>query len=181
MVPATENKQMAGVMLVATSQRVLSAAAETLSDLGLKHTPDEILGRTTVKPVKNTNVLAVEVTLENPEEAKIAADVIAAEFQRAYTDMHVVPAKQAREFLEAFVETALSAMNRANESLYRYRRTHRQPGVKLAQLETEAQAATEDYLTVRRKLLEATVEEQRLKTTCALRIIDRAVIFPVKP
>ncbi|MHB9035837.1 MAG: GumC family protein [Armatimonadota bacterium] len=107
---------------IATSQRVLTNAAETLRDLNLSFTPADILDKTSVQPVKDTNILAVEVTLENPQEAKVAADVIAAEFKRAYTEINNSAVKQSREFIEAQLETTRKAMVRAQEALKEYKK-----------------------------------------------------------
>jgi len=106
---------------IATSQRVLGAAAETLQDLDLNYSTKDILGKTTVQPVKATNILAVEVTLGNPGEAKIAADVVASEFKRAYAEINNSAVKQSREFIEEQLDTTRKAMIKAQEALRDYK------------------------------------------------------------
>ena len=69
---------------LARSSRVLSNTAQTLSELGMKFAPQEVLSNTSVTPVRDTNILAIEVTLPDPKEAKVAADVLAAETKKEY-------------------------------------------------------------------------------------------------
>lgn len=106
---------------IATSQRVLSNAAETLKDMNLSYTPEQILSRTSVQPVKDTNILAIEVTMENPQEAKVAADVIANEFKNVYADINNSAVRQSREFIEEQLETTRKAMVKAQTSLKDYK------------------------------------------------------------
>ena len=73
---------------LATSSAVLSNVARTLSDLGMEFTPQEVLSGTSVTPVRDTNILAIEVTLPDAKEAKVAADVIAAEMKKEYADRY---------------------------------------------------------------------------------------------
>ena len=174
-----DSNRLATLAEIATSGRVMGAAARVFADFGLDKT--QILGSVTARAVKDTSILAIEVTWPNPQEAKLAADVIATEFKRAYAEIYTASARQTRAFLEAALETVLRGMKGANESLYQYKKTHKKRDVKLVQLETEARVATEDYLMLRRKLREATIDEQRLKNTCAMRTIDPAVVFPVRP
>ncbi|MCL5103227.1 MAG: polysaccharide biosynthesis tyrosine autokinase [Armatimonadetes bacterium] len=105
---------------IAVSQKVMGNAAETLSDLNLSFSPQEILGHTSVQPVKDSNILAVEVTLPNPDEAKIAADVIAAEFRKAYSELNNSEVRQSREFIEAQLLTTRLAMVKAQNALRQF-------------------------------------------------------------
>lgn len=73
---------------LATSQAVFSNAAQTLDDLGMKSTVDRALSGTSVTPVQDTNILAIEVTTPDLKEAMIAADVIAAEIKKEYVRQH---------------------------------------------------------------------------------------------
>lgn len=75
---------MGNLANLARSQRVLSNAASTLNDLGMKYSPEQILGATSIEPVKDTSILAIEVTLPDAKEAKVAADVITAAFKQEY-------------------------------------------------------------------------------------------------
>lgn len=102
---------------IATSQRVMQNAAMTLDDLGRKFTADEILRRTSIAPVRDTNIMAVEVTLPDPNEAKIAADVVAAEFRRVYGEINNAAVKQSREFIEAQLEQTRKDMTKAQNEL----------------------------------------------------------------
>lgn len=78
---------------LAASQRVLTNAATTLNDLGMKFTPAEVLGATQIAPVRDTNILAIEVTLPDAKEAKVAADVIAAELKKEYSRLNSTPGR----------------------------------------------------------------------------------------
>ena len=78
-----------------TSQLVISNAAQTLWDLGLKYSPEQILASAEVIPVKDTSMIAIEVTLPDPNEAKVAADVIASEAKNAYASSHSGPTEPA--------------------------------------------------------------------------------------
>ena len=139
---------------IATSQRVLGAAADTLRDLNLNYTSEEILGKTLVQPVKDTNILAIEVTLENRDDAKIAADVVAAEFKRVYAEINNSAVKQSREFIEAQLETTRKAMIKAQEALRDYKQKNEivaidQQGAaavqRLTQAKVELNNAQADY------------------------------------
>jgi len=102
---------------IATSQRVMSNAAQTLQDIGFTLPAGEILRKTKVQPVRDTNILAVEVTLDNPKDAKIAADVVAAEFKKVYNDLNNAAVRQSREFIQAQLETTRVAMVKAQNAV----------------------------------------------------------------
>ena len=106
---------------LATSQRVLSNAVQTLSDLGIKFSGDEIGNHTSVQPVRDTNILAVEVTLPDPNEAKVAADVIASEFKKAYGELNNDAVRQSREFIESEIETTRNAMVKSQNALKKFK------------------------------------------------------------
>lgn len=106
---------------IATSNKVIVNAAQTLSDLGLRYEPQEIFQHTSVQPVRDTNILAIEVTLPDPEEAKIAADVIAAEFKKVYADLNTQAVTQSREFIAAQIEATRQAMVKAQNALRDYK------------------------------------------------------------
>ena len=121
---------------IATSQRVLKDAAATLSDLGLKFTADEILRRTSVQPVRDTNILAIEVTLPDGREAKVAADVMADEFKKIYGELNNAAVSQSREFIEEQIATTKQAMVRAQDALRKFKE---EQGIVL--LDAQSQAA----------------------------------------
>lgn len=128
--------QLSNLATIATSQRVLSASAETLSDYGLKYSPEQILASTVVQPERDTNILAVEVTLPSGKEAKIAADVIAGEFKQAYGELNNAAVRQSREFIEAQLDTTRKAMAEAQEALKNYKEANQ-----IAQLDYQTQSA----------------------------------------
>lgn len=106
---------------IASSQRVLQSARMTLEDLDLKLTADEILGRTNISPQRDTNILQIEVTLPNPEDAKIAADVIAAEFKKVYGEINNSALRESREFIEEQLETTRQEMVKAQDRLRKFK------------------------------------------------------------
>lgn len=163
---------------IATSQRVLSNTAATLSDLGMKSTPVEILSATAVIPVRNTGILAIEVTLPNAPEAKVAADVLAAEFKKVYEDMRNAPISNRREFLEAQVTGAAGEVRKAFKALASYKRAHprRQDDPELAILEVDAQTARDHYASVKKQLGDARMAEQYTKTDRELVTLDPAFV-----
>lgn len=113
--------QLSNLGNLATSQRVLSNAAQTLADLGMNYTPQQVLAATSVTPVRDTNILAIEVMLPDAKSAKVAADVIAAEFKKVYADLHNASVSQSREFIEAQIEVTRAAMIRAQDAVKRYK------------------------------------------------------------
>lgn len=113
--------QLSNLSNIATSQKVLLNAAQTLADLGMKFKPEQILGATNVTPVRDTNILAIEVTLPDAKEAKVAADVIAAEFKKVYAELNNAAVSQSREFIEAQIKTTREAMVKAQNALMRYK------------------------------------------------------------
>lgn len=106
---------------IATSQKVLQNAAETLGDLNIQTTPLEILQATKVQPVRDTNILAVEVTLQNPEEAKVAADVLSAEFKKVYAELNNEAVRQSKEFIEAQIGLTKRKMLKAQDDLRKFK------------------------------------------------------------
>ncbi|MEN6583103.1 MAG: polysaccharide biosynthesis tyrosine autokinase [Armatimonadota bacterium] len=123
---------------IATSQKVLQDSAETLGDLNLNFTADEILAHTNVQPVKDTNILAIEVTLPRPGDAKVAADVIAAEFKKVYGELNNASVRQSREFIEAQLTTTRAAMVAAQNAVKKYKE---QNGI--VQLDQQSSAAVD--------------------------------------
>ncbi len=115
------NLRLSNLGSIASSQRVMQNASLTLADLGMKFTPGEILSHTNVSPVRDTSQLAIEVTLPEQNEAKIAADVIAAEFKKVYGDLSNSAVRQSREFIEAQLETTRKAMVKAQNELSRFK------------------------------------------------------------
>lgn len=125
---------------IATSLRVRQAAAEALADFHLSTSPQEIVQQhLDVHPEKDTNILAVEITLPSiplpgesredaesrtREEARISAEVVAAEFKRAYAELNNSAVTQSREFIEAQLSTTRKAMVNAQQALRRFQEEH---------------------------------------------------------
>ncbi len=163
--------QLSNLGNIATSQRVLSSAANTLNDLGMKHTPEEILAATQVAPVRDTNILAIEVTLPDAKEAKVAADVVAAEFKRVYADLNTASVTQSREFIEAQIESTRQAMVRAQDELKRYKESNGVVEIsaqmqstvsRMAQAQTNADAARMVHMSAVARIQQAARELSKL-------------------
>jgi capsular polysaccharide biosynthesis protein len=78
---------LANLQAIAASQRVMQKAALTLQDLGMSSSPAEILSHTSIWPVRDSDILAIEVTLPDQVDAKVAADVVAACVKKAYMEL----------------------------------------------------------------------------------------------
>lgn len=84
----TPHGDTAGFARLATGRQVLSNSSKTLADRGIRMSPKQILSAMAIVPVKDTYIIAIEVTLPDPKQAKETADVIAAELQRDYAQLH---------------------------------------------------------------------------------------------
>lgn len=116
--------QLSNLGNIATSQTVLENAAQALWDLGLKFTPQQILSATSVTPVRDTNFLAIEVTLTDPNDAKVAADVIATEFKKVYADINSASVTESRRFIQQQIVETRANMVKAQDALRRYKEEH---------------------------------------------------------
>lgn len=175
--------RLANLGNLATSQRVLSNAANTLSELGMKYSPRQILMSTSVTPVRDTNTLAIEVTLPDAQEAKISADVIAAELKKAYADQNNASARENRKSIQAQIENTRKALIQAQEAHNRYKQRN---GAKLsakdenlAVLAVDLKTAADTYSRMRSKLDEAKIRELQSRSEAALKTIDPAYVYMV--
>lgn len=174
---AMEERRLSTLGNIVTSQRVLANAAATLSNLGMKTTPEQVLSATQVIPVRDANILAIEVTLADPKEAKVAADVLAAEMKKVYNDLYFAPVYQRRERLVMDARNAEKAITTASAALNAYERSHSNPGdPKLLRLQADVEAAKDTYVSVKKKLAAAVMEEHNARTSTALRTIDPAYV-----
>ena len=85
---ATNRPPLATLVRIANSDRVMQYTFDTLRDLGLRYDPHKVTAATSIKPVTDTYILAIEVTLPDPIEAKTAADVVAASVKKAYRELY---------------------------------------------------------------------------------------------
>lgn len=167
------------IVKIGSSQKVLNASIQTLEDLGLQYQPEELLPYTAIFVEPHTNIVAIEVTLPDGREAKVAADVIAAEIKKAYTEDRVAAARRNRESLEARTEDLRKRMHEAKAALDRHNKA--QKGVRaedadLAAFESAARAAARQYAAAKKKLEDATIKEQDASKTCVLRTISSATV-----
>ena len=140
---------------IATSNKVIRDAIETLRDLDSKYSDEELLAAVRVEPVKDTNILAIEVTLPDPVEAKKAADVMASCFKNAYNELNNAAVSKSREFIQGQIETTRRTMAKAQDELRRYKEQNGIVGdiqfqdsaivQRMAQVKTELSAASAQY------------------------------------
>lgn len=138
--------RLSNLASLATSNKVMQDAIMTLRDLGSVYTNEELLAATKVEPVRDTNILAIEVTLPDPVEAKKAADVIASAFKNAYKELNTEAVEKSREFIEAQIESTRREMVRAQNALRRFKEQNQIVDVQLASqsvVQRLAQAKTE--------------------------------------
>ncbi len=113
--------QLSNLGNLATSQTVMQSAYQSLWELGLKFSPEQILKATSVTPVRDTTYLAIEVTLPDRDDAKTAADAVAAAFKNVYADMNSQSVTQSRRFIEDQIAATHAAMVKAQDALRRYK------------------------------------------------------------
>lgn len=78
---------------MALSKEVITDCSKKLHDLGNTISPDALLKSVNVCRIKNTNILAIEVTLPDPQEAKEATDVLANRLKKAYFETYLTSLK----------------------------------------------------------------------------------------
>jgi polysaccharide biosynthesis transport protein len=105
---------------IATSQEVMRRSAESLLTLGITVDPRSLLRTVSVRPVQNTQILAIEVTSPDVIEAKAAADVIAYEFKRFYTEVIHGATSLSREFIQGQVIETQRQLEQAQEAKRRF-------------------------------------------------------------
>jgi|GEM_PF-2133955 len=180
--PAMQQQRLMNLGNLAGSQRVLQNAANALSDLGMKHSPEQILTATSITPVRDTSILAIEVTLPDAKEAKVAADVIANEFKKVYNELQSTPLSIRREFYQYSSRNAASTLIRSVNAVTAYKRTHGSSpdDAELVKLEADAAVAKDSYVSTKKKLAEAIVEEQLAMSEVPLRTIDPAFVHQLE-
>jgi len=157
---------------IAVSNTVMQNAANTLNDLNLKYSPEEILQSTKVSPVKDTNIIAIEVTLPDPEEAKIAADVVASALKNVYDDLNNAAVRQSREFIEAQLKTTKEAMVKAQNALRRFKEEN-----EVIQLDQQSAAIIQRMAQVKSEL-NAAIASHKSASASVQRLEDELSVLP---
>lgn len=106
---------LADLAHIATSMSVINRAVQSLEDLGISVKPDQLIETLQVQPVADTQILQIEVTSPDPDEAKSAADVVAAEFRTFYRELVSDPASKSRDFIEKQLKEAKKNADNARE------------------------------------------------------------------
>lgn len=156
---------------IATSQEVMRRSAESLLALGITVEPRLLLRNVSVRPVENTQILAIEVVSPEMEEAKAAADVIAYEFKRFYSEVIHGATSLSREFIQGQLVEAKRNLEDAQEAQRQYKEESgvvnlgSQSQIILSQiqmLDNEITVATvkQDEARARMELFDETVKQQ---------------------
>ncbi|MBI2841778.1 MAG: polysaccharide biosynthesis tyrosine autokinase [Armatimonadetes bacterium] len=97
---------LADLANIATSNSVILRSRDTLGQLGIAIDPRQLMNTLKIQPLYDTQILAIEVTSQDPDEAKSAADVVSGEFRRFYQQLMSGAAEQSREFIEKQLKDA---------------------------------------------------------------------------
>lgn len=139
--------------VIATSHKVLQSAARTLQLLNITTDPEELLRTVKVEPVPESQVLKIDVISTDADQAEIAADVVASEFQGVYHDIMEAPTTKSREFIERRLPVASKRLSQVREALRRFKEQNNI--VHLGQQSQIALSTSADY---HNKLADAEVE-----------------------
>jgi len=115
MVQPNTEMHLADLAYIATSNNVINRSIDALRDLNVTLDPLDLIRTLRVEPVANTQILSIEVTSRDQVEAKAAADVVSAEFQRFYRELVSSAAEQSREFIEKQLKDAQARLAEARE------------------------------------------------------------------
>ncbi|MEN6371664.1 MAG: polysaccharide biosynthesis tyrosine autokinase [Armatimonadota bacterium] len=111
---------LADLAYIASSNTVLTGARDTLKQLGVLNS-DDLMKTLDIKPVTDTQILAISVVSNNADDAKTAADVIAMEFKRFYNELVSDAAEQSREFIEKQLKDAKVKLTESREARAAYK------------------------------------------------------------
>jgi len=79
--------RLANLAAIAKSERVTRGAWRTMGYLDVTGDPSELMSTLSIEPVDESQILRLEVASRSADEAKVAADVIAGELQKAYAEV----------------------------------------------------------------------------------------------
>lgn len=167
---------------IATSDRVMMNSANILRDLGLVSSPQKLLSSVTIEPVQNTNILTIEVQLPDPQEAKLAADVIASEFKRSLAEIRLSELKQRHrqlkeQLLRAEHDMAIAYTDLSNAS---NKQGPAKNAVEMAKMEADVKATTTVYSSFKIEYNKLGAEIKMAKNQPVMITIDPAHIIVVK-
>lgn len=139
--------------VIATSEKVLQRAARTLMMLNISLDPIDLVRTVKVEPVPSSQVLKIEVISEDREEAEAAADVVAAEFQRIYSEIMQEPTSKSREFIENQLPHASAELTKIRDKLRQFKEDNN-----IVELRQQSQIALGRSADFHNKLADARVE-----------------------
>ncbi len=152
------------------SNRVMSNAVDTLSDLGCQYAPHELLGQTFISGLDDSEVTYAYVRLPPPSDV-MCADVVASCALRAFHDF-ADGAGPDRELAQKQVAAASRALAAASAALGAFRREHAGGStigpadkIALAILQADHEVAVRTYAVMRSELEDAALREQRERAT----------------
>ena len=180
--PETRSARVAILTGLARGMRVMTAASNTLSDLGLDLSPSALMESTRVYAAGCPGTLGIDVHMADAKHAKVAADVIAAELKRIYGEIRLAGPRQTREFLEAQAEELREQVKRHYALLYHHQSDSSKRGDvgEIAVLEAEAQIARDNYIAIGARLFDAKLAEQEAAILSALMTVNSAYVYPAR-
>ncbi len=177
----TRSARLAIAVSIAGSNRVMRDVAATLEDLGLSYSPGELIRAARVYETGTPGTLAIAVYLDDAAQAKVAADVIAAELKKVYGEIELAAQRQTREFLQDQVQALREQMKQAYAALDKQKKRVKvfsAEDPELAVLQADAQIARDNYTAAAARLFDANLDEQLARCQTALMTIDAAYVAP---
>lgn len=114
--PQTVDMHLADLGMIATSYTVRQRAVEALSAEGISLDPVQLINDLKVEPEPGSQIIRIQVTSTNEEEARKASDAIRMEFVRYYRDLMVGPTSDSRSFIEKQLDRAKMKLQQAREA-----------------------------------------------------------------
>lgn len=142
--------------VIATSDKIFTQAASTLTLLNITLDPQALLRTVKVEVVPQSEVLEIKVISSNRDEAKAAADVIAREFKDVYKGIMHEPTKKSKEFIYSQREDARKQLEKVREQVRKFKD---QNGI--VQLGSQTEIALQRSAQFRNQLTNAEVGESQ--------------------
>ncbi|MBP5093458.1 MAG: polysaccharide biosynthesis tyrosine autokinase [Abditibacteriota bacterium] len=112
-------QRLSNLSNLATSREVMTHALDLIKIEGLD--VEKISSHTKVSAVKDTNIIAIEVTLENSDQAKVAAGAIAEAFKEYYGEITNQAITNSRIFISNQLIDAKNNMDKAQNDMRKFK------------------------------------------------------------
>lgn len=170
--------KLSAVEDIARSTEVLQATSSALSKLGVKVSLDDLRRSLNVDHIKDTSILAIEVTFGDPEQAKVMTDVVAAEMKKRYNQLCIDHVVHSRELLQKQADRESKALDSAKAGL-ESTRINPSNAAAIAKLKADAEIAEKEYAKLSKQLQEALWRERLAHNESTLKTIDPAYVIIV--